>query len=679
MLKLFSRLERTRSLVIVAFALLLGISLVLFYAPSRGGAVNPNQLENETLATVGSEKVVVGDMTNLKEMYTRMFGGQFSMAQLGGDKRLLDGLIRDRVVAQEAVRLSLAASDQEVADAIRKRYSDSNGSFVGVDKYKEQVESQYGSIERFEKQVRDSIAAEKLRAFVTAGASVSEEEVRDDWKRKNTTFELLYVPVTAAQLATRLNPSDQDLQAYYDAHKNEFQIPVPQKKIRYLFIDQAKAGAKLNISDEDLRREYDQLKPENKTAGARIRQIILRVARPDLDAQVKAKADGLVQQLRGGATEAGTPDTQVDENKFAEAARGNSEEPTTAKEGGMIAQVVRRNANKPDEPLQKALALQEGLITEPVKVGNSYYIFRRGADVAKSFEDAKPELLVSMRNRRGYGTAATVAARAADRFRESKDIQKVAQEFATEANMTAAEMIRETDFIKPGDNVDKIGSNPTFEQAIQPLNNDGDVGERTAITGGFAVPQLVAKRDPRVPEFNEVRGQIVERVKTEQANARTEQAANELAKANTPDELRAAAERLGLKAETSTDYKLGSALGTTATIPVAQEGAVYGLQAGNVLKTPIKTGANYTVIAATKRTDADLAEFAKQRDTLVEQSLTTRRAQIFDDYISTVQAGYDRDGKIKIYNDVLAQIAEDEPAVTPTLGGSSTTIPIQQP
>src|SRR5947209_14651867 len=62
------------------------------------------------------------------ESYMQMLGGQMDLSQLGGDRRLLDGLIRDRVVAQEAARLGLGVSDEEVADMLRKQFADASRS-----------------------------------------------------------------------------------------------------------------------------------------------------------------------------------------------------------------------------------------------------------------------------------------------------------------------------------------------------------------------------------------------------------------------------------------------------------------------------------------------------------------------------------------------------------------------
>ena len=225
---------------------------------------------------------------------------------------------------------------------------------------------------------------------------------------------------------------------------------------------------------------------------------------------VKAKADGLVAKARGSAE-------TTTEDAFAELAKGNSEDPGTAKNGGRLNGVVKKNPNKPDDPYQKVLDLQPGDVTDAIKFKNAYYILRRGEPVPKTFEDAKPELLVSLRNRRGYTVAQKLAQRAQDRLKETKDPQKVAQEFAAEANMTPADMVRETPFVKPGDDVPNIGSSQQFEEAIAPLNNPNDVGERTGIKNGFAIPMLVEQRAPRIPDFDEVKDKVVQAVKEEKA------------------------------------------------------------------------------------------------------------------------------------------------------------------
>ncbi|HEX6189977.1 MAG TPA: SurA N-terminal domain-containing protein [Pyrinomonadaceae bacterium] len=664
MLKQLSRLERTRNILILAFVAVMAVSLVLFFRPGGGAArVDPTK-STEVLAVVGGEEITVGDFTlqkqNLQQQFAR-FGSQISLARMGySDEKILDGLIASRVTSQEAERLGLGASEWEVKERVANMFRDPSGKFLLVDasgkfdlaKYRERV----GDEVAFERGVARDIAREKLEAFVTAGVTVSEDEVREEYKRKNSSLDLTYVAVSPSKLAEKMQPADQELKDYYEKHKTEYRIDVPQKKIRYVFLDQNKAGAKVQISDNELREEFQNVKPEFKNAGVKAQQIVLRVAHEDLDAEVQKKANDLVAKVRG---QSGT----ATEEAFAELAKGNSEDAATAKNGGRLPGLVKKSSTNPDDPFQRTLDMQPGQVTDPIKYKNAYYILRRGESVPKTFEMAKPELLVSARNNRGYKIAQGIAQKAQDRLKATKDPQKVAQELAAEANMSPADMVRETPFVKPGDNVPNIGSSQQFEDGIAPLNNPNDVGERTPIKDGFAIPMLVEKRDPRIPEFDEVKDKVVAAVKEEKAKSQLEQTAKEIiASAKTPADLKAAAQKYGLEAKAEANYKIGTALADLGSSTILDQ-PLNNAKAGEVISSPIFLNENYLVIGVTKRTEADMAEFAKQRDTLMETAQDDRKNQVFEDYLAGVQQRMKQDGDIKVYNEVLAQYQEAQPDI----------------
>jgi peptidyl-prolyl cis-trans isomerase D len=666
MLKQLSRLKHTRNILILGFVGFMAISLVMFYRPgSSGPSLEPSK-NTDVIAKVNGEEITVADLAQLKEAYAQMFGGQISMAQLGGNKRLLESLIQKRVVSQEAARLGLAASQGELTDRLIKQFTDPTGKMVFADasgkidmeKYTTAVTQRYGDVDRFERGVRDDIAQEKLRAFITASVTIAPEEVQEDYKHKNTSFDLTYVIVSADKLAEKIQPSDQDLHAYFDQHKAEYKIDVPQKKIRYLFLDQDKSGEKLQIPDKDMHDEYDKLAPEHKEAGVKVQQIVLKVARKDLDATQEQKAKDLIIKARG-------TDGQATEQAFADLAKGNSEDPATAKNGGFLARPVKKNPNKPDGLYDRAVDMQPGDVSDiPIKFAGNWYILRRGESVPKTFEEAKPELLVSMRNRRGYAVTAQLAQRAAESLKKSHDPQKVAQELAAEANMSPADMVRETPYIKPGDDVPKIGNNQQFEQAIAPLNNPNDVGERVGVKGGFAIPMFVDKKEARIPEFDEVKDKVTAALKQQRGKDQLDQKARELADgAKTAADLKAAAEKAGLEGETQEAYKVGSALGKAGTSPALDE-AVFALKEGEVTKAPIKVGDHLVIVGATKRKEADLAEFAKQREQLTQSALRTRQDQVYGDYLAAAVERLKQAGKVKVYKEVLDGLEEDEPAPT---------------
>jgi peptidyl-prolyl cis-trans isomerase D len=637
----------------------MAVSLVIFYAPGRNSSNLDPAKNNAVVAKVGSTEITVADIAQVRENYRQMFGGRISLAQLGGNKRFLEGLISKHAIAQEAERLGLGASDAELADKIRKQFADASGVFIGYDRYKESVTTRFGDIAKFENDLRSDISAEKLKAFVAASVNVSDEEVQQEFKREQTTFGVDYVVVSPNKLAEKIEPSDADLQAYYEAHKTDLRYLEPQRKVRYIFIDTDKVGAKLQITDDELKKEYDSLEPKFKEAGVKVQQIMLKVARKDLDAQVEQKAKDLITKLHG-------PDGKTSEQAFAEAARGNSEDPATASNGGFLNRLIKQNPNKPDSLYDRAVDMQPGDISDiPIRFGGNWYILRRGDSVPKTFEQAKPELLVSLRNRKGFGAAFQVANKAQARLKATKDPQKVAQELAGEANSTPAEMVRETPYIKPEDDVPQIGNNQQFHTAIAALNNPNDVGDAVGVKSGFAIPMLVDKKEPRIPDFDEVKAKIRDTVKQQRAKEQLEQKAKDLlASATTPDALKAAGEKEGFEAGNDDGFKLGAALGKAGASPQLDE-LIFAMKDGEMLKAPVKVGDNFIVLGVTKRYEADLTQFFAQRDRLRDSLLRDRQDQVFEDYVAGVQERMKREGKIKIYEDVLDSLPEEEEPQVP--------------
>lgn len=656
MLKLFKRLEKTRNFILLLFAVLMVASLVFFYTPASNTVVANLAQSEETVASVSGATITVGEVVRQKENYS-----SFSQGQSAPAKMLLESLIGSRVARIEARRLGLTASDAEVAAEIRRQYRSEDGRPFDQAQYELNVTERFGNIAAYEQAVRDDVSARKLEAFVTSGVTVSEEEVLKEFQRKNTKFDVNYVAVSSTELAKKVTPTDEELREYFEKNKSSYFISVPQKKIKYVFINTNKIGEKLNISEAELKTEYDALPAERKIAGVLGQEIVLRVAKPELEGQVQAKATELLQQLRkDGPT--------VSEEAFATLAKGHSENPATAPNGGKLSGPVRENPNKTDDPYQQLLRMTPGQVSEPISYQGRIFILRRGDAVPKSFDQAKKEIEASLRNRRAYAVAAELAQKVADSLKETKDPLKTAQAFAAEANMSAAEMVNETEFIKPGDDVPNIGVAPQFEEGIAPLETVGEVGEKTPIRNGFAVPMLVDRREPRDAEFAEVKDEIVEVVKLEKARSQVEEIAKQIAEASSSASgLASAATAKGLTVKDQKNFVLGSPLGEgpTASTSEALEDAVFALKPGEVTKTPLKVGDNWYVVGVTGREDADNAEFAKQRSGLIQQMLSEKRSRVFADYLAGVRRRMEEAGDIRIYKEALEKVDAPIPGLLP--------------
>jgi peptidyl-prolyl cis-trans isomerase D len=651
MLKFFKRLERTRNFLLLFVAVLMVLSLVIFGSFVADNTQRSINRTGETVAKVGSETITAGEIATIKQ-------GRMSSIP---SKSLVNSLIGQRIIRIEAQKLGLRASDAEVAAAIREQNKSEDGTPLDIKRYEQWAVQNFGSVGAYEQSVRDQLSGEKLQAFVTSGVSVSEEEVLKDFQRKNTKFDVSYVSVNVSDLAQTIKPTDEEISTYFEQNKANYKITVPQKKIRYVFLNTVKVGAKLPLSDEELKAEYDKIPEDKKNKGIEGQQIVLRIAKPDFESKVLEQANQIVERAKkDGAT--------VSEEAFTELVKGYSEDAASKARGGKLIGPVRENPNKPTDPYQRLLRMQEGEITEPIKEGSNYYILRRGKVVPKSFEDAKPELDVSLRNRKAYAITAELAQKVFDDLKQTKDVQATAQKFAGEANMSVAEMVRETPFVKPGDNVENIGISPQFEEGIKNLENANDVGEKIPIQNGFAIPLLVEKKEPRDAELAEVKDQVTESVKLDKARAQVEEIAKQIASGATATSgLSAAAQSKGLKAQDQKAFILGSPLGQGPTASTSEEleNAVYALKEGEVTKTPLKVGDNWYIVGVNKREDASMDEFAKQRDQLIQQMEQQKRGQVYSDYIAATRQKMEQNKEIVIYNEVLERIDAEIQATNP--------------
>lgn len=661
MLKFFSRMEKTRNFLLLLFAVVMVLSLIVAGSLMRDNAsVSTSTGSTETAATVGGEKITVGEVAQLKQ-------GQAGRSPA---KMLLNyRLIPQRIIRIEANRLGLRATDAEVAAQIRKQLKSEDGTVIDQKRYEDAMTRDYGSVAAYEQTVRDAISEQKVEAFLTSGVSVSEEEVLRDFQRKNTKFDVNYVSVGVAELAQTIKPTDAELQEYFDKNKANYYINAPQKKIRYIFLNTAKVGEKMPLTDEELKAEYEKIPANLKMKGVEAQQIVLRVPKPEFKAQTLEKANQIVERAK---KDGGT----ITEEAFTELVRGYSEDAASKAVGGKLPQLVRDNPNLSNNPnatlppQQAVLRMKEGEVSEPVESGTNLIIYRRGKEIPKTFEDAKPELEVSLRNRKAYAINAELAQKVVEDLKQTKDAQATAGKFAAQANMTVAEMVKETPFVKPGDNIENIGASPQFEEGIKNLENPNDVGERTPIQNGFAIPLLVERRDPRDATFDEVKAQVTESVKLEKARAQTEEIAKQIATgATSAADLNTAATAKGLKAQEQKSFILGSPLGQgpSASTSEALEDAVYALKSGEVTKTPLKVGDNWVVVGVTKREDASMDDFAKQRDQLTQTALQQKRGTIFSDYLAAIRQKMEQSGDIKIYSEPLAKLDEETQNTAPQM------------
>ena len=112
------------------------------------------------------------------------------------------------------------------------------GKFVGQEEYENMLQRIDMTISQFEAPERGCIFIRKLYALVSSSAFVGDAEVRDEFERRNTKVKFEYAVLTQADILKGLHPTDQELKAFYDRNKANYNNSIPEKRqIKYAVVE----------------------------------------------------------------------------------------------------------------------------------------------------------------------------------------------------------------------------------------------------------------------------------------------------------------------------------------------------------------------------------------------------------------------------------------------------------
>ena len=237
-----------------------------------------------------------------------------------------------------------------------------NGTFIGEQRYQQLLRLQRPPMtpSDFEGNVRRQLVVQKLRAALTDWISIPDQQLDQEYRRRNDKVKLAVVSFTADSFRNQATATDADVASYFEGHKSDFKIP-EKRKIRYMLIDIDALKAKVNVPPSEIERAYNNnIEQYSTPEQVRASHILLKTEGKD-DAAVKAKAEDLLKQARNGAD-------------FAELAKKYSEDEGSAKNGGDL-DYFGRGRMVPEFD-QAVFAMQPGQISDLVKTQYGYHIIK---------------------------------------------------------------------------------------------------------------------------------------------------------------------------------------------------------------------------------------------------------------------------------------------------------------
>ena len=553
-------------------------------------------------------------------------------------------LILQKVLLAQAETMGIQANKSDVAAFLHTgQYGEllfPNGNFIGEDKYKSFIQSQFGlSAEAFEQELKDSITINRLRSYITAGVTVSDSQLRDQYRKANVKIKFDYAVISSDDLRKTIKPSDADLQAFFSKNAARYAAAVPEeRKISYFaFTADQLPGGTPKVTPQEVQAYYQQHQTEYSVPEqAKSRHILIKTSggAAKSDAEAKAKADALLKQIQGGAD-------------FADLAKKNSEDPGSGAQGGELG-FARHGMMVPE--FDAAIFGQKIGETKIVKTQFGYHIIQveeRQTAHSQPLSEVLPVI------------SATLI-----RQKEATAEQGYAQNLATEAQKnglakTASahglQVVTTPSLPSTGTIAGLPDGTQVLAKAFSAKPN-GDPG--FAPTGeGFAIFQVTDVTKPHAPGFAEFKDTIAKDYGDERLPQLLAQKTKELAdKAKASGDLAKAAKEVGATVKTS------DLVGDSGQVPdFGQVGSVapqlFTLNKGD-MSGPINAQRTGVVAKILDKQEPTTDEINKNLDQTREQALDRRREDVFGVFVTSTE---DRFKKSKLIA-INPKVAQQTPA-----------------
>jgi peptidyl-prolyl cis-trans isomerase D len=428
---------------------------------------------------------------NIYRMYQNLYGEAFTPAvesTLNLRKVALDSLIDQMLLLQEAERLKLKVSKQEIVAAIATIPSfQSNGAF-NRDLYVQVLRAQRLTPDQYEKMQEQELLVEKARQSLEGGAVASDADVEGEYKERNDKVNLALLRIDPVFFEGRVQIDPAGLEGFFASRKEEFRLP-ETAKISYLVVDSKPFAASAELRDADLEKFYqrhiDRFEVPEQVRAA---HLLIRVPQ-GATAAVQAEKRALIEKLRERALKG---------EDFAALARTHSDDSGSGAQGGDLGFFARGTMVPAFE--RAAFTLNVGAISEVVTTDFGYHIIRLSArqeGQIKPLAAVIEEVRVGAKEEKGRELALEKAMDLYNVNRKGGSLDAVAREFAAK--------VQESPFFS-ADNATVANTSLSKDVAraifaLQP----GEIGRPILLPQGVLFYALKEKRAAHIPELTEVR------------------------------------------------------------------------------------------------------------------------------------------------------------------------------
>jgi peptidyl-prolyl cis-trans isomerase D len=395
----------------------------------------------------------------------------------------LERLVRERVMSEAAQDAHLTTSDALLARELQQNPTIAGlrkpDGTLDMERYRQLAASQGLTPEGFEARVRVDLSVRQIEAGVASTAfsvpSLSNTSLNAFFEKR----EVQIARFMAVDFANQINPTEAELEAFYQANQALFKAP-ETANVEYLVLDLESVKKSITVNEADLKTYYEQNVSRFSSKEQRRASHILINAPAEMPASERAKAKeraiALLAEVRAKPT------------TFADSARKNSQDPGSAPSGGDLDFFARGAMVKPFE--DAVFAMNKGDISDVVESDFGFHIIRlTDIKVPKqpTFDELRKGLEADLKNQQAQRKYAEAAESFTNGVYEQSDSLKPIAELLKLELKTASNLQRTS-----VPNATGILGNPKFLAAV--FSSDAVDKKRNTEALELGPNQLVSAR-----------------------------------------------------------------------------------------------------------------------------------------------------------------------------------------
>jgi peptidyl-prolyl cis-trans isomerase D len=627
--------EAVKKYLLVFFLSVVSIGMVITLAPIPTG--DTRRMENNTLAEIDGASITTVDLQ--RSIQSRLRGSPYQndpkiISALAGG--MLDDLVLQRALWRQAKKLGIEVSNQELLQSLQSLpWLYANGTFIGMDRYQDVIQQQTGmTVSQFEAQLREDLLQQKMRSVITDGITVSPDEVRQEYKRRNEKARIEYVLFDPSQYLKAVEVDTPKLEQFFNQEPQKYKVG-EQRRVRYVLIDADHVRAGVKLDDAELQQYYSQhLADFRVQERVKVAHILFKTTgkSPAEVATAEKTARDVLAQLKSGAD-------------FAELAKKYSED-TTASNGGNLGWIVRGQTVKEFE--DAAFSMKPGQVSDLIKTTYGIHIlkvFDKQEAHLQTFNEVKQSIRTELEQQKIAAAQQAVANQFENQVKSNpKDFGAIARKLGLEP--------KQTDLFKYNQAIPDFGTSEAFANLAFQLRLN-EVGTPISVPKGLAVIQLTEVVPEHTPKLEEVRAQVEEDYRAAQSKVLAAQKALDFATKVKNADFKKVAQASGLTVKESKDFtQQDSVEGLGSGSQLASAFTLHPGQTSDVISLP---GDNRVVFRVVSRTAPDESGLASQKDEIREQLLSQKQALAYELYRTNLKQMLLKSGELKLNDSAMKQ------------------------